>query len=157
MCYFTDQKDTKMTTTAKKELDMHDYANTTSSNMETNASTSGNKQNRETTTKIPGPNRRRKSNDDCPSSDHDGEDEVSNTAILEVVKSLTSMVEICNSRLNKNTLAIANLAESLDFNLKEIKDCKEKVTTFQFALKFMESKLAKDLYLMFKNDLNNEA
>ena len=116
-----------MTAKAKTALDLHDYA---SAKMETNASTSGNKRNRETPTKIPGP-RSKKNNDGSPSSDCAGEDEVSNAAIFEAVKSLTSMVESFNSRLNENTLAIANLAKSLDFNLKEIKDCKDRVSVLE--------------------------
>lgn len=115
-----------MATSAKKALDVQDYA---SSSMETSTSTVSNKRDRETPTKIPGPIRKKKTNDeDSPSFDCDGEDEVSNAAIFMAVKSLTSMVEGFNSRLKENTLAIANLAKSLDFNFKEIKDCKEKVS-----------------------------
>lgn len=102
-----------MTTSAKKALDVYDYA---SSSMEMNTSTVSNKRDRETPTKIPGPVRKKKTNDDdSPSFDCDREDEVSNAAIFKAVKSLTSMVESFNSRLQDNTLAIANLAKSLDF------------------------------------------
>ncbi|KAL7406903.1 hypothetical protein ABVT39_000003 [Epinephelus coioides] len=118
-----------MPSTVEKALDGHDYASATSSNMkmETNTSIPGNKRSRQTPTKIPAPSRRRKQDDESLPSDIALGEDVSNAAIFDAVKSLMSMVESFNSRLNENTLAIANLAKSLDFSSKEIKDCKDKM------------------------------
>ncbi|KAJ8387966.1 hypothetical protein AAFF_G00147570 [Aldrovandia affinis] len=52
-------------------------------------------------------------------------------ALLEAVKNLTVMVEGFSSRLNENTLAIANMAKSMDFSFKETQDCKDKVMTLE--------------------------
>lgn len=120
----------KMPTAVEKSLDMHEYTSVPSSSMETNNSISGTKQSHQMTTKIPLPNRRRKQDDDEPNlSGHPAEREVSNSTIFEAVKNLTSMVETFNSRLNENTLAIANLAKSSDFNFQEIDEYKDKVET----------------------------
>lgn len=118
-----------MPSTVEKALDGHDYASATSSNMkmETNTSIPGNKRSRQTPTKIPAPTRRRKQDDESLPSDIALGEDVSNATIFDAVKSLMSMVESFNSRLNENTLAIANLAKSLDFSSKEIKDCKDKM------------------------------
>ena len=91
--------------------------------METNAGISGKKQDLQTPTKI------------CVIilfSLSVGNKDVSKAAIWEAVKNLTSMVESFNSQLNEDSLTIANLAIwSLDFNIKEIKDCKDKVKTLE--------------------------
>lgn len=114
-----------MPTTAKQALDTHDYTEDADSNMDTAACIPSNKRSLSTPTKIPAPSRRRKKEDKTPSPDE--EEEVSLANVFEAVKSLTAMVQNFNSRMNENTLAIANLAKSLDFNFKEVKDCKDKV------------------------------
>ncbi len=81
------------------------------------------------TTKLPVPNRKRKQDDESLSSTK--EKEVTNTEIFNALTKLTAMGKSFDSGVNENTLPIANLAKSLDFNNQEINDFEDKVKTLK--------------------------
>ncbi len=92
----------------------HDYAAPAREEMATQ-SVSVRRPLESTPTKIPVPKKKVKG---------DGQPEVSNATILDAINNLTAMMESFGTQLRQNTVMIAELSKGVEFNAKEIKDCK---------------------------------
>lgn len=71
-----------------------------------------------------------------------GEEEVSNATILAAVNNLSTMVQELNEQMKKNTTMIAEVAKSVEFNAKEIKDCKSKTLHLEKGVTKIETESA---------------
>ncbi|KAJ8390804.1 hypothetical protein AAFF_G00099360 [Aldrovandia affinis] len=60
-----------------------------------------------------------------------GDEEVSNATILAAVNNLSAMLQELNVQMKNNSVMIAEIAKSVEFNAKEIKDCKSKTLTLE--------------------------
>ncbi|RXN14527.1 cytoplasmic dynein 2 heavy chain 1-like protein [Labeo rohita] len=93
----------------------HDYAAPASEEMMETQSVSVRRPLESTPTKIPVPQKK---------VEGDGQPEVSNVAILDAINNLTAMMELFGTQLKQNSVMIAELSKSVEFNAKEIKNCK---------------------------------
>lgn len=93
----------------------HDYAAPANEEMMETQLVSARRPMDSTPTKIPVPQKRAKG---------DGPPEVSNAAILDAINNLIAMMECFGTQLKQNTIMIAELSKGVEFNAKEIKDCK---------------------------------
>ncbi len=59
------------------------------------------------------------------------EAEVSNAVILAAVNNLPTTIQELSAQLKINTVTTAEMAKSIEFNAKEIKDCKIKTLTLE--------------------------
>ncbi|KAL1250477.1 hypothetical protein QQF64_018273 [Cirrhinus molitorella] len=93
----------------------HDYASPANEEMMETQSVTVRRPLESTPTKLPVPQKRVKG---------DSQSEVSNAAVLDAINNLTAMMECFGGQLKQNTIMITKLSKGLEFNAKEIKDCK---------------------------------